>query len=274
MKLLLLLSLLFSFASAVGSGLDEKLGESVPLNLKFITSSGEEKTLKELMKGKPTLLTLNYYTCSGICTIELNNLAATLSKLELKEGEDYQVVTVSFAKEETVELAKHKRRTILRSISRPFNKSAWSFVLDDNGSSQKIADAVGFHFKLSSLPSASIQYTHDTGVIALSPTGKITRYLRSVNQLPIDVKMALIDAEKERVTPAISKQLQSCSAYHPTEKYIVPTEKIVGTLITVLSIILFIVLFRTSKKNRGSLTKEEYYRQEEEKERQEKENKS
>lgn len=264
MKLLLLLSLLFSLANAMGSGLDEKLGAMVPLDLKFITYKGEEKTLKQLMKGKPTLLTLNYYTCAGICTTELVNLAGTLSKVDLQEGKDYQVVTVSFAKEDTSELAKEKRKTVLRSMTRPFSKSAWNFVIGKNGSSKKLADAVGFHFSISSLPSAMKQYTHDTGVITLSPNGKITRYLRSVNQLPIDIKMAVLDAAKGRTTAAISKQLQSCSAYHPKEKYTLPIEEIVGTIISLLAVGFFIRLLLTSKKNRVTLTKEEYYKKEEE----------
>ena len=266
MKLLMLLLLLFSFANATGSDLDEKLGATIPLNLKFITDKGEEKTLKQLMNGKPTILTLNYYTCAGICTTELVDLADTLSKVDLQEGKDYQVLTVSFAKEDTPELAKEKKRTVLRSMTRHFDESAWNFVVDDNGSSKKIADIVGFHFSVSDLPSLMKQYTHDTGIIALSPQGKITRYLRSIRQLPIDVKMAMLDAKKGRATSAISKQLQSCSAYHPKEKYTVPTEEIVGTIITIVAIGFFIRLLFVSKKNRVTLTKEEYYKQEEEQE--------
>jgi len=268
MKLLLFLALFFSFMNASGTATDEKLGATVPLDLKFINYDGQEKTLKQLMDGKPTLLTLNYYKCAGICTTELDNLANTLSQVDLKEGTDYQVLTVSFSEDETADLAKHKRRSILRSINRPFVESAWNFTVGENGSSKKLVDAVGFNFKKSDLPSASTQYTHGTGVIVLSPKGKITRYLPGINQLPLDVKMALLDAAKEKVSPSIPKQLQACSAFHPKEKYVAPTEEISGIVITVIAIALFIMLVLLSKRSRTTLTKEEYYKQEEEKERQ------
>ena len=272
MKLFLLLLLLFSFANAGGTATDEKLGAMVPLNLKFINDEGEEKTLKQLMDGKPTLLSLNYYKCAGVCTTELADLADTLSKVDLQEGKDYQVLTVSFSETETPALAKEKRKTIFRSMTRPFTKSAWNFVVDENGSSKKLVDAVGFNFEKSDLPSVATQYTHGTGLIVLSPEGQITRYLRGINQLPIDVKMAVLDAVKGRVTPTIPKKLQSCSDFHPKEKYVLPVEKIVGTIITLIMVGFFIRLLLRGKKYKGTLTKEEYYRQEEEKNSQKKDN--
>ena len=269
MKLLLLLSMLFAFVNAGevdlgGVNTHEKLGAMVPLDLKFLDQEGEEKTLKQLMNAKPTLLTINYYRCAGVCTTELNNFAKTLSEVDLKEGKDYQVLTLSFTEDETPAMAKHKRRTILRSIDRPFDHAAWNFVVGENGSANKLVDAVGFRYKVSDLPSETTQYTHGTGVIVLSPTGEITHYLRGIHQLPLDVKMAVLDAIKGRVTPSIPKQLQACSDFHPKEKYVAPTEEIVGTVMTIVAIILFLFLYLTNKKKRAQITKEEYYQQQEE----------
>ena len=263
----MLLSLLFvlvSFAQAGDVTTQEKLGSTIPLDLEFTTDSGEKKTIKELMDGKPTLLTLNYYRCAGVCTMELEGLAETLEKVDLKEGVDYQVLTVSFLEEETQALAKRKRRTILGAMQRPFDNSAWNFVVSKNGNVLKLIDAVGFKFEKSDLPSVSLQYTHGTGVIVLSAEGKITRYLRGINQVPVDVKTALIEAKKGIVGTSIPKGLESCSDYHPQEKYIAPTEKIVAIVITVLSLALLFFLYRSAKKSRTSISKEEYYKQQEE----------
>jgi len=258
--------LLFSsFLNGATVNTNEKLGAMVPLDLKFLDDEGQEKTLKELMHGKPTLLTINYYTCAGVCTIELSKLAETLSKVDLKEGQDYQVITASFTEDDTPALAKQKRSTILHSMEKPFEASAWNFVVGENGSADKLVDAVGFRYKISDLPSSMVQYAHGTGVIVLSPEGKITRYLRGINQLPVDVKMAVLDAKKGRVTESIPKQLTSCSDYSPQEKYIAPTEEIIGIIMTILAIGLFVMLYVLNKKKRMGLTKEEYYKQQEEK---------
>ena len=65
-------------------------------------------SLKELMQDKPTLLTLNYFRCAGICTPQLNEMSAMLSRLKLAENIDYKVITVDFAEDETPKLAKAK----------------------------------------------------------------------------------------------------------------------------------------------------------------------
>ena len=74
-RFLLVLSLLVSFSSAGSLGIQEKLGEMVPLDLTFLNEKSERVTLRELMDGKPTILTLNYFRCAGICTPQLNDLA-------------------------------------------------------------------------------------------------------------------------------------------------------------------------------------------------------
>ena len=269
--LLSLLFVLISFADAGDVTTQEKLGSTIPLDLEFITDEGEKKSIKELMDGKPTLLTLNYYRCAGVCTMELEALAETLEKVDLKEGKDYRVLTVSFLEEETPALAKRKRRTILGAMQHPFDNSAWNFVVSKNGNVLKLIDAVGFKFEKSDLPSVTTQYAHGTGVVVLSAEGKITRYLRGINQVPIDVKKALIEAKDGIVGTPIPKALQACSDYHPQDEYIAPTEEIVGVVITLLSLGLLYLLYRSAKKSRTTLSKEEYYKQLEEEEREKKE---
>ncbi len=259
-KSLLLLLLLLSFIHAGESDIEERLGATIPLDLTFITDKGEKKSFKELMSGKPTLLTLNYFTCSGICTTELSELANTLSKVDLKEGKEYQVVTVSFAEYESPALAQQKKNTILSSISRPFERSAWKFVIGTEGSSKVLADAVGFHFKKSELPSAQLEFAHGTAVIVLSEEGKVTRYLKGIRQLPLDVKKAILDAKEGKVSASIVKPSESCSSFSPVSEYVAPSEMIIGTLLTLLTIALFLFLRRANAKSKEGLTKEEYYR--------------
>ena len=98
-------------------GLNEKLGKMVPLDLTFIDEKSNSVSLKKLMDNKPTIITLNYFRCAGICTPQLNDLAKMLAKLDLAENTDYKVITVSFAEEETPALAQAKRKNHLSSIN-------------------------------------------------------------------------------------------------------------------------------------------------------------
>ncbi|HIP28925.1 MAG TPA: hypothetical protein EYG82_07110, partial [Sulfurovum sp.] len=75
MKKLLMLVLLTLSIQANQLGLNEKLGNMIPLDLTFINEKGESVTLKKLMDGKPTMISLNYFRCAGICTPQLNDMA-------------------------------------------------------------------------------------------------------------------------------------------------------------------------------------------------------
>lgn len=61
----MLIVLLLNIVQAESLGVNEKLGEYVPLDLTFIDENGKSRTLKEYMDGKPTILSLNYFRCGG-----------------------------------------------------------------------------------------------------------------------------------------------------------------------------------------------------------------
>ncbi len=89
---LLILIFLFGFGRFYANpepqkkaALEEQLGKYIPLNAKFIDENGEEVTLKQIIK-KPTILTLVFYECKGICTPLLTELAEELNKVDLQLG--------------------------------------------------------------------------------------------------------------------------------------------------------------------------------------------
>jgi len=230
-------------------GLNEHLGEMVPLDLTFIKEDGEKVTLKKLMDGKPTMISLNYFRCSGICTPQLNDMARMLSHLDLAENTDYKVLTVSFAENEGPELAKAKRKNILSSMSRDYVQDAWHFVVSDGNSSAILAKKVGFTYKKEVSATGVVDYIHPGALIMLSPEGKVTRYLNGISQLPFDVKMALMEAGEGKIGPTIAKKLLFCFAYDPKAKtYIFKWEKIAGAVMTLFMVFFFIYLVRTSRR--------------------------
>lgn len=248
-KFLLVLSLLFSFSNADTLGIQEKLGNMVPLDLTFINEESKSVTLKELMDGKPTILTLNYFRCAGICTPQLNDLAKMLSRLNLAENTDYKVLTVSFAEDETPDLAKAKRKNQLASMSRAYVADAWHFVIGENNSSGVLAEKVGFVFEKTVSEAGKVDYIHAAALIILSPEGKITRYLNGIEQLPFDAKMALVEASDGKVGPTIAKTLLYCFAYDPKGKtYIFVWEKIAAIVMLTLVFGFFIYLVKSGRK--------------------------
>lgn len=250
MKKLLMFLMLLGTLHASALGINEKLGTMVPLDLTFINEKGESVTLRELMDGKPTMISLNYFRCAGICTPQLNDMAKMLGRLDLAENRDYKVLTISFAEDEGYELAAAKQKTMLTAIQREYVPDAWRFVIGENNSSGILADLVGFTYQKTVSPAGVVDYVHPAALIMLSPEGKVTRYLNGIEQLPFDVKMALMEAGQGKVGPTIAKNLLYCFAYDPKAKtYIFKWEKIAATVMFAIMFAFFIYLVKTSRRD-------------------------
>lgn len=248
-KLLLTLLVLTTLVSANTLGVNEKLGQMVPLDLTFLNEKGESVTLKKMMDGKPTIITLNYFRCAGICTPQLDDLSRTLTQLDLAENTDYKVLTISFAEDETPVLAAAKRKNHLHAIERDYVQDAWHFLIGENNSSAVLADHVGFTYEKTVSPTGVVDYIHPAALIVLSPEGKVTRYLNGIDQLPFDVKMALVEASQGKVGPTIAKTLLYCFAYDPVgKKYIFAWEKVAATVMLVIVFGFFVYLIKLGRK--------------------------
>ena len=256
-KIVMFVLLFFTVLQAESLGVNEKLGEYVPLDLTFIDEDGKSKTLKEYMDGKPTIISLNYFKCAGICGPQLGDMAKMLSRLDLAENTDYKVLTISFAPDETPPMAKAKKKTYLESMSRPYVQDAWRFLLSENNSSAILADKVGFTYKKTVSKAGVVDWIHAATLIVISPEGKITRYLNGIEQLPFDVKMAVLESAEGKVGPTIAKTLLYCFSYDPKGKtYIFAWEKVVATVILTITIIFFIWLLKTGRRDQEEYEKE------------------
>jgi protein SCO1 len=266
-KLLLLLLTLSALHSGEQLGVNEKLGQMVPLDLTFIDEESNRVTLKEMMDGKPTIITLNYFRCAGICTPQLDDLSRTLKKLDLAENTDYKVLTISFAEDETPALAAAKRKNHLHAIQRDYVQDAWHFLIGENNSSAVLASKVGFSYEKTVSPAGVVDYIHPAALIILSPKGKVTRYLNGIDQLPFDVKMALVEASEGRVGPTIAKTLLYCFAYDPVgKKYIFVWEKVAATVMLIIVFGFFIYLIKLGRKEGSAEETEEVRKAREESE--------
>jgi protein SCO1/2 len=232
------------------AGIDEKLGTTIPLDLQLNEETGKTASLKQLIE-KPTVLTLNYFRCGGICTPQLNNLARTLNEIALEPGKDFQVVTVSFDSRDTFETAALKRVNYLRLMKRPFPPNAWRFLTGDAPSTKALADAVGFSFR-----KQGDTYIHPGALMILSPEGMVTRYVYGITYLASDLEMALDEASKGLVRPTISKALRFCFSYDPEgRRYVLNVTRVAGASIVVLAAGFVVVLLWTgrSRRKRGGL---------------------
>ncbi len=229
-------------------GVYENLNKTIPLDLKFVDEYGNKKTLKEFINKKPTILTLNYFSCTSLCSPLLAGVSEVLDKMQLKPYIDYNVLTISIEPLDTPELALSAKKSHLNSIQRPFPPQTWSFLTGSQKNIDAISDAVGFKYQKRQRDSV-VDYLHPGVIIVISPNGKIARYLNGVRFLPFDLKLAVLEASEERSGPTIANTLLYCFAYDAKSKtYVFQAEKIFGSFMFGGLLIFFIYLIKTGRK--------------------------
>jgi protein SCO1 len=190
-------------------GIQEKLGQTVPMDVELYDESGNLQVLKDVI-NKPTIVTFVYFKCPGICSPLLNEMSKIVEKMDLELGKDYQILSLSFDHNEKPELAAEKKDNYLSSITRHIDPNGWRFFTGDSTNIHRFTDGAGFFFKRD-----SATWVHAGALVFLSPEGKVTRYINGINYLPFDVKMAVIESSKGNVTPTVANVLRFCFSYNP-----------------------------------------------------------
>ena len=219
-------------------GVNEKLGEIVPGDIRVYDENGEEAYLENLI-DKPTIMALVYYRCPGICSPLMEGIAEAIDRTDLVLGVDYQVLTISFDARETTDLAVNKKQNHLLLMKKQEQaEQHWQFFTSDSANIARLTDATGFRYK-----QTGNDFIHSATLIVLSPGRKISRYLNGTYFLPFEVKMAVLEASEGRVGPTINKILQFCYSFDPAgQTYVLNITKVAGIIIIFFSFVLLLGL--------------------------------
>jgi protein SCO1/2 len=221
-------------------GIYEKLDSILPDDVFLTDKDSNQVNLKSII-DKPTILSFVYFECPGLCTPLLDGISEVIDRSDVVLGKDYQMITISFNKDDTPKLGQKKKKNYLASIKKQIDASQWIWLTGDSVNIEKITDAVGFKFKRD-----GEDFLHPASIIAISPKGKVTRYLHGTYFLPFDLKMAVVEAAEEKSGPTINKLLKFCFSYDvENKKYVLNITSISGSLIIILVLVfLFTVLLK------------------------------
>ena len=223
-------------------GIIEKLGDTIPLDLKFFNEKNDTVSLGSLI-NKPTILSFVYFDCPGLCSPLLDGIADVVSRIDLSLGKDFDIITISFNTKDTPEKARIKKLNFVQKIQEK-DRASWFYLTGELGNIQKITEAVGFRYKPTGL-----DFAHPSTIIMLSPQGKITRYLYGITYLPFDVKMAVVEAQKGLVRPTSSKLLDYCFAYDPQSRsYTLQITRLIGAFTLIIGLFFGAYLLISSRK--------------------------
>lgn len=234
-------------------GIEQRLGEQVPLELVFRDETGQAVQLGDYigaLPGRPTILALVYYECPMLCSLVLHGLLASVKALSFRIGDEFNIVTVSFDPRETPSLAAAKKAEYVRRYGRPGAASGWHFLTGEEEAIRRLAQAVGFRY---AYDEQSQQYIHASGIMVLTPEGRLARYFYGIEYAPRDVRLGLVEAAAGRIGSPIDQVLLFCYHYDPTTgKYgllIMNVLRLTG-LATVIALGTFIVVMIRRERRR------------------------
>jgi protein SCO1/2 len=194
--------------------IEQRLGEQVPLDLPFRDEDGRAVTLGDYFGERPVVLVLAYYRCPRLCSLVLNKLVESLRRVEYTAGKEFAVVVVSIDPKEGPELAKAKKAAYAESYGRPgAGDAGWHFLTGDEPAIQRLAAAVGFRYFWDEKTG---QYAHASGVMVLTPGGKLARYFYGLDYPARDLQFGIEDAAARRIGSPVAQPLRMlCFDYDP-----------------------------------------------------------
>jgi protein SCO1/2 len=225
-------------------GFDQRMGETVPLDLTFRDAEGRQVRLGDFFGERPVVLSLVYFSCPMLCPMTLQGLASSLKALSFDIGEGYEVVVVSFNPEEDPEMAAEAKQRAIHRYGRAGTEKGWHFLTGDAEAIAALTDAVGFRY---TYDADRGEYAHGAGLVALTPEGEIARYFFGIEFPPKDLKLGLVEAGEGRIGSAVDQLVLYCFHYDPAtgqyywSAWTYTALKVTGA-VTVLALVGFIVL--------------------------------
>jgi protein SCO1 len=188
----------------------------------------------------------------------LNGLTQAMRGIPFTVGKEFNVVTVSFNPRETPDLAAAKKKTYMQSYGRPGAADGWHFLTGKPDAIEKLTKAVGFRYVYD--PKED-QYIHTSGIIVLTPHGKISRYFYGIAYPARDLRLGLVEASAEKIGSPADVVLLYCFHYDPaTGKYTTSILNFVrlGGIFTIVGLVGMVwILLRWEGRKRGGPPRED-----------------
>ena len=198
-------------------GIDQHIGQQLPLDLTFRDEAGRSVPLRNYFGRRPVLLTLVYYQCPMLCSQVLNGVVGGLLPLKLSVGQDFDIVTVSFDPRDTPAAATEKRDTYLRRYGRAGAEKGWHFLTGDAPAIEALTRVVGFRYAWD--PKIQ-QYAHASGIMLVTPDGRLSHYFYGIEYTPKDLRLALVESSQGKLGNVVDQVALYCYHYDPaTGKY-------------------------------------------------------
>lgn len=192
-------------------GFDQRLNHEIPAGLVFIDENGEKVELRRYLGDKPIIMALSYFECETLCPMVRYGLVDALRPLGFTVGDEFEVILVSIDPEESAEVTKAVKEETLASYGRG-RAEGWHFLRGEHDPIDELADAIGFRY---AYDGQQDEYAHPSGLVLVTPEGRISRYFFGIEYDPQDLRLGLVETSQNRIGTAIDQLLLMCYHYDP-----------------------------------------------------------
>lgn len=176
-------------------GLVQARGEQVNLDLTFQDAANKERPLRDLFSDDlPLILVLAYFDCPIICPLTIDNLQRAMNGIrDMRAGEDYRVLILSFDHRDTPRSANVRKAAFLAGLPYAPENNGLSIWTGSIESTKELAQQVGFFYRY--LPEVG-EYSHPSALVFLSPDGTVHNYIPGIEYQPVQVRRAIVEAAR------------------------------------------------------------------------------
>jgi protein SCO1/2 len=187
-----------------------------------------------------------------LCSEVLSGLTGTLvSMSKFNIGREFNVLTVSFDPRDTPQAARETKTRYLRRYRRAGSEEGWHFLTGKQEQIQQLAQALGFRY---TWDEQNQQYAHASGIMLLTPDGRISQYYYGIEYAPRDLEFGLIESSHGKIGTLIDKALLLyCYHYDPRQgKYGVAIFNVLRISATATILVLGGFLFIMLRRERNA----------------------
>ena len=149
-------------------------GATLPASLAFRDESGARVELADYYGSAPIVLVFAWYGCTALCPTVVESLARALEQSGTTPGKGYQVIVASIDPLDSPAAAMRMKQGHLTSVTTHDEAQAWHLLTGNERSIAALAHAAGYRY---GYDANTHQYAHPTGIVLVTPQGRIARYL-------------------------------------------------------------------------------------------------
>jgi protein SCO1/2 len=177
-----------------GVAVEPKVDAALPLGLRFSDESAQQRTLGDVLAGKPAVLVFADYTCRTLCGPILTFVAAGLERSGLAAGADYGLIVIGLDPNDDLESAR-AAKAVRIGAGTPL-AAATAMLTGEEPAVRATAAALGYRY---AYDAEHDQFAHPAAAFVVNAAGRVTRVLSGLTLDGGDLRLALVEAGEGHV---------------------------------------------------------------------------